>query len=472
MHSQLLHDHHRRGPINHYHHARLQQVKCHAVKTPCCCLVGHHSESVAQDQSETVESCPRVHYTANHETVTLDSRVHEHEPRSWTTTPFHARSQSQEHREEISFKVESTPRNPPYLENDNNNRLCASVSCTNHSCVRWQTAPNPASGRDCYSPCRMDNSRPASAALTTYSSSRSPTPPREQYCGPSGQWAMHRRDSNISLASSFSEDAAASSFASISTPAVGAANDALPCCEMHPDFMSNMRLIANVATTSEKMSIDRLLNPSTTSPTADVFPCQGEEDKSKEKEHQRYPLFRGTLQQRAMSELERLYNEQHFHNHHHIRNHPYERPNTKRSIGSLTLAKTSMTRVPYSSCSSPPSPPPSTSKYTPPQSSKRRDPHDTRVRREKRAWDPVEIQLLLRCVIEAKSGGAKWRRVADLMKNGRTPTSCANKYKRMKHSREPSAYVTEHSDDSGCGRGDGGGGDNEPLDDNSESDEN
>ncbi|KAG0036732.1 hypothetical protein BGZ82_003798 [Podila clonocystis] len=261
--------------------------------------------------------------------------------------------------------------------------LCADDACESSSCLRWRIGNSLTSGLESCSPSQMDISRPSSRALSSGSSSRCSTPPHESIRCDGLEWST------------------------AAAPSVESAIPEVP--ESHPPYyLSNMHLIADVATTSGKMSIDHLLNP--VSPTSSEITMPE-------------PYPQPSLQQRVLSEFDRLQESHHNHSYHHRYKHPSGQTS---SIGS-SPAKSSSSPT-RSKCDA-------------------RDPN--RRRREKRAWDEVEIQLLLRCVVEAKHGGAKWRRVADLMGNGRSSTSCANKYKRMKHNREPASSTdgfSEHSD--------------------------
>lgn len=252
--------------------------------------------------------------------------------------------------------------------------LCADDACESNRCLRWRIGTSLTSGLESCSPSHMDISRPSSRSVSSGSSSRSSTPPHESI-----RSGGRERNTAERRAPSYVESA---------IPEVP---------ESHPQhYLSNMHLIADVATTSGKMSIDHLLNPA--SPTSTTMPS---------------PYPQPSLQQRVLSEVDRLQETRYNHAHHHRYDHP------SRHI-------TSIGSSPAKSLGSP-------------SRSKRDARNPNRQRREKRAWDEDEIKLLLRCVVEAKHGGAKWRRVADLMGNGRSSTSCANKYKRMKHHREPAS---------------------------------
>ena len=250
---------------------------------------------------------------------------------------------------------------------------CAEEACESSSCLRWRFAATLTHGLECTSPSRMDISRPSSKSLSSGSSSRSSTPPHESVRYSSLVEWNHRVSS--------------------SPPVIGSAIPTVS--ELDPQY--NMHLIAEVATKSEKMSIDRLLNPA--SPTSSSPPAMSLALSSQP-----------SLQQRVLSEYDRLHENQYNHQYHHEQLQPSKQRAT---------SPTDCSKLPHA------------------VPTRRRDPHDGRKRREKRAWDDAEIQLLLRCVIEAKHGGAKWQRVANLMNNGRSATSCANKFKRMKHNREP-----------------------------------
>ncbi|KAF9208753.1 hypothetical protein BGZ59_010449 [Podila verticillata] len=255
---------------------------------------------------------------------------------------------------------------------------CVDEACESSSCLRWRFATTLNHGLECTSPSRMDISRPSSRSLSSGPSSRGSTPPHDSVrCSSLGEW-NHRVSSFPPVESSI--------------PTVS---------ELDPQY--NMHLIAEVATKSKKMSIDCLLNPA--SPTSSTPPTMLHALPSQ-----------SSLQQRVLSEYDRLHESHYNHQYHHEQIQPSEQRAT---------SPADFSRLP------PPPPPPSTTR--------RRDPRDDRKRREKRAWDDAEIQLLLRCVTEAKHGGAKWQRVANLMDNGRSATSCANKFKRMKHNRGPAS---------------------------------
>ncbi|KAG0084545.1 hypothetical protein BGZ93_001186 [Podila epicladia] len=254
--------------------------------------------------------------------------------------------------------------------------VCADDTCELSGCLRWRIGASLTSGLESCSPSHMHISRPSSRSVSSGSSSRSSTPTHESIRSSGREWDTAER-----RPPSFTESA---------IPEVP---------EPRPQYyLSNMHLIADVATTSGKMSIDHLLNPE--SPTSTTMPP---------------PYPQPSLQQRVLSEFDLLHEARYNHAHH----HRYEYPSMHTSSVSSSPAK---------SLSSP--------------SRSKSDAHNpNRQRREKRAWDEDEIKLLLQCVVEAKHGGAKWRRVADLMGNGRSSTSCANKYKRMKHNREPASIA-------------------------------
>ncbi|KAF9425080.1 hypothetical protein BGZ94_007867 [Podila epigama] len=327
-----------------------------------------------------------------------------------------------------------------------NESPCANERCESRNCLRWRIASTFTSGLECSSNnnyihsdrspnVRMDISRPSSTSVSSEPSSRESTPLREtttpqtfdrnhshwHYSDNSNysQYPLsHHRDSAHSFSSPSAYSASSGAY---STPAYApdapsearsSVNDEIASSESH--YYSNMHLIATVATNSEKMSIDRLLNPA--SPTS----VPGYEARSQ-------PA--SSLQMRLMSE----------HDHQQCgpsravlpqsQQHHYA-CSTKHSSSQCQFHRRSPDLCEARTTSAQPSPP--------------------RQRREKRAWDDKEIQLLLRCVVEAKNGGAKWRRVANLMKNGRSATSCANKYKRMKH--KPAIISTTDEEQHSSGR--------------------
>ncbi|KAF9316529.1 hypothetical protein BG003_001832 [Podila horticola] len=310
----------------------------------------------------------------------------------WSSAPNHTSCQ-QSHNTSIlhaaHFSCYEVPSNLYTSDSSCSDNLedsiCVDDTCESSSCLRWRVGTSLTSGHESCSPSHMDISRPSSRSVSSGSSSRSSTPPQESIRCNGLEWST-------------TVDHRAPSYVESAIPEVS---------ESHPQYyLSNMHLIAHVATTSGKMSIDHLLNPASPTSSEITMPA---------------PYQQPSLQQRVLSEFDRLQESHHSHPHHHRYEH------SSRQISSNG-----------SSPSNFPSSPPRSKRYA-------RDPN--RRRREKRAWDDAEIQLLLRCVVQAKHGGAKWRRVADLMDNGRSSTSCANKYKRMKHNREPASSadgVSEH----------------------------